>query len=70
MKKIKLNDFGAGDCLHCPSCNGEYLHVLQVEHENDDISIGYTCETCGSENILEIHNYKGHKTIGWYDGKL
>lgn len=71
MKKLKFFDYGAGDCLICPSCNNDYsyLHITSVEHKNDDISIVYSCETCGNENVLDIFNEKGHKRIGWYDGK-
>jgi hypothetical protein len=69
MVKIKLNDFGAGDILCCPTCNDGYLHVLAVEHSNDNVSIAYECESCNEPNVLEIHNFKGNKTISWFDGK-
>jgi hypothetical protein len=69
MIKMKLYDFGVGDTLRCPSCDGEYLHVICVDHTADNVSIAYECETCDNNNILEIHNFKGHKTIGWYEGQ-
>jgi transcription elongation factor Elf1 len=69
MQKIKTIDYGSGDTLCCPTCNEGYLHVVVVDHNKDDVSIAYDCETCGEQNILEIHNFKGNKTIGWYNGQ-
>lgn len=31
MKKVKIKDTGTGPVLHCPQCDGNYLHLGYVD---------------------------------------
>ena len=57
--------------LGCPKCkpyqasDPSYLHLQKVSHQEESVSLLYSCEICGGESWLHLEQHKGNTLVYW-----